>query len=234
MWEELLFYLAIFLGVRYALMILIQTIASRAVASIRVNPKEIHPMQFEREGMWPIGLVIDGIFVVIFALIGVVTFTPGPFFLSLVVMILAHAFVVEPIYYLYHRILHLPWFYRHHHIYHHKSIVVEPITSMSFTLTERLSYTILFSIPALIVYFLGIFDFKALIAYYVIFDFLNAFGHLNIKLESKKYKDSKIFKWLIYSPEYHEKHHSLFTSNYALFMPIWDRLFKTYEESKEE
>ena len=57
---------------------------------------------------------------------------------------------------------------------------------MSFDLLERFSYTVLFSLPIAVVYLLGIFDFKALLVFYVLFDILNSMGHLNIKLNGEQ------------------------------------------------
>jgi sterol desaturase/sphingolipid hydroxylase (fatty acid hydroxylase superfamily) len=225
MWEIGSLYLAIFLGSRYILMLTLQKLALKS--HDKINPKEIKEPQRHRESMWPLGLLLDGLAFILFTFLGVVTFNDGPYFLALGVMILAHALIVEPIYYVYHRILHVGWFYRVHHLYHHKSVITDPITSMSFTLIERLSYTVLFSIPVGVVYLFGILDFWAIFTFFIGFDVLNSLGHFNVKMETEKYKKSKLLKWLIYSPEYHEKHHSIIETNYALFMPIYDRLFNT-------
>lgn len=226
-WESVVTYLAVFTGSRFFLMLGMQSLAKKALQSSKINKVKVHPSQIKREGMWPMGLVMDALFIALFMYFGILNLVPGVFWLSLGVMVLAHMFLVEPIYYFYHRLLHTKWLYRHHHLYHHKSILTEPTTSMSFTLSERFSYTLLFSLPGFVAYFIGVLDYRALLAYFILFDVLNSVGHLNVPMETSGYKRSKVWKWLIYSPEFHEKHHSLFTTNYALFMPIYDKLFGT-------
>lgn len=228
MWKEVLVFSAIFSGSRFFLMWILQYLADHVRKSQRINTEKVHPKQIEREGMWPLGLLMDTLLFGALAFWGYLPLSlSGPFWGCLLVLVLSHIVLVEPIYYAYHRLLHVSWFYKHHHIYHHKSIRTEPITSMSFTLSERFSYTLLFAVPTVVAIALGIVSLPAIFVYYFLFDLFNSLGHLNIRLETEGYKKSKVLKWLFYSPEYHEKHHSLFTTNYALFMPIWDKLFGT-------
>lgn len=227
-------YYLIFFFSRFTLMTLLQGFPKLYPPSAYVNPQEVKQSQKDRESMWPIGLIIDTLLLGTFISYGFATLFEGPFFLCFIVMIGLHLFVVEPIYYFYHRLLHTNWLYVHHHSYHHRSIRTEATTSMSFTLLERMSYTLLFSLPAGGVLLLGLVNYWAILAFYLLFDFLNSLGHLNLKMESKWYKHS-LLRWLIYSPEYHEKHHSEFTTNYALFVPFFDKMFgtlskKTFEE----
>ena len=225
------FYIVLFFAARYLLMFLMLWIPKFFKEPI--NPAEVKQSQKDRESMWPLGLILDTLALAAFVTYGDISLFMGGFWASLLLMMTAHIVVVEPLYYGFHLLLHVDWFYRNHHIYHHRSVRTEATTSMSFTLLERISYTILFAIPPVIAYFLGLFNFWAILAFFLLFDFLNSFGHLNIKLENKWYKNSPI-RWFIYSPEYHERHHAEFLTNYSLFMPIFDRLFGTVSKKSFE
>jgi|GEM_PF-2977513 len=225
------YYLILFFAVRYLLMFIM--LALPKFFKEPINPVEVKQSQKDRESMWPMGLIIDTLTFAAFLSFTDIALFSGSFWVCLLVMIAAHIVVVEPLYYGFHLLLHTDWIYRNHHIYHHRSVRTEATTSMSFTLLERISYTILFAIPPVIAYLFGIFNFWAVLAFFLLFDFLNSFGHMNVKLESQWYKKSPL-RWWIYSPEFHERHHAEFLTNYSLFMPIFDRIFGTLSKKSFE
>ena len=226
-----LFYIILFFATRYLLMFVMLWIPK--FFKHHISPEEVKQSQKDRESMWPLGLILDTLALAAFVSFADISLFAGGFWASFLVMLVAHVVLVEPLYYGFHLLLHTGWIYRNHHIYHHRSVRTMATTSMSFTLLERISYTLLFAIPPLVAFLFGLFNYWAVLAFFLLFDLLNSFGHFNVKLESKWYKKS-VLRWFVYSPEYHEKHHSEFLTNYALFMPIFDRLFGTLSKKSFE
>lgn len=173
------------------------------------------------------GSIIDSAFIFLMVLAGVFHFISSLSMMELVIYSLTHVFIVEPLYYWYHRLLHIGKFYKKHHIYHHWSIIPSPLTSFTFTFLERLSYSVLFAIPLFIASILGYLSITGLFIYIIVFDFCNSIGHFNYEIFPKKYGELKV-RWLFYTPTYHAQHHTRFHYNFALFMPIYDKLFGTY------
>ena len=103
----------------------------------------------------------------------------------------------------------------------------KPLSGFYFTLTERLSYTALFVLPIYVLSSFQLLSIPLLFFYVIGFDIINALGHTNVKIFSDKYEQS-ITHLFFYSPRFHGDHHKYFRTNYSLFMPIWDKLFKTY------
>jgi sterol desaturase/sphingolipid hydroxylase (fatty acid hydroxylase superfamily) len=147
-------------------------------------------------------------------------------FLAVIVLFAFFMFIIEPLYYLYHRLLHTKFLYKHHHIHHHQAIVPNPLSAFYFTLTERLSYTALFALPLVALSYLGLLSVTIMIVYAILFDSVNALGHTNVKLFPERYKKS-VWHLFFYSPDFHADHHKYFRTNYSLFMPLWDKLFGT-------
>lgn len=149
---------------------------------------------------------------------------------------LAHIFLVEPLYYAVHRWLHVPKQMKGMHGFHHLSINTLPSTSLVQNLHEHIVYICTFG-PAFLIPFLlqGRQHWVVIGGYLVAFDVINAFGHTNIRIRhwlfTSKYSP---LTYLFYTPEFHLGHHAYFNANYALFMPVWDRLFDTYREYKKK
>lgn len=144
--------------------------------------------------------------------------------------ILAHVFLVEPLYYFAHRWLHIPENMKAMHGFHHLSISTLPSTSLVQNFHEHFVYVATFG-PAFFAPFLLFWEMHWVVigAYLVLFDLINAYGHMNIKYRhpffTSKYSP---FQYLFYTPEFHLGHHAFFRANYALFMPIWDHMFGTW------
>lgn len=180
------FYVVLFFAARYLLMFLMLWVPKFFKEPI--NPAEVKQSQKDRESMWPMGLILDTLALGAFLTYGDISLFMGGFWVSLLVMMVAHIVVVEPLYYGFHLLLHVDWFYRNHHIYHHRSVRTEATTSMSFTLLERISYTILFAIPPVIAYLLGLFNFWSILTFFYssIFSTVLAISTSNWKVSGTK------------------------------------------------
>lgn len=131
-----------------------------------------------------------------------------------------------------HRLLHHPKIFRFVHAEHHKSIDVNPFTSMSFHFLEALLLT-LWILPASFI--LPIYaPVLLLVQIWGLFD--NVKAHLGYEFYPAWFHKS----WLRFltSSTHHNMHHSKFTGNYGVHFRIWDRLmgteFKDYESTYEE
>jgi aldehyde decarbonylase len=152
--------------------------------------------------------------------------------MELAIFLSVHIFLVEPLYYGYHRLLHTRYLYRKHHYLHHLSTVTQPSTSFTFTALERLSYTGLFALPILVASHMGSLSWAGLAVYLLVFDLANSIGHFNFEF-SRSVVTRKGLRLLFYTPAFHARHHAKFNCNYSLFMPIFDHLFKTADPEQE-
>ena len=149
---------------------------------------------------------------------------------------LCHVFIVEPLYYVAHRWLHVPTRMKAMHGFHHLSINTLPSTSLVQNFHEHFVYIATFG-PAFLVPFLtqGRQHWSVIGGYLVLFDIVNAWGHTNIRLRhwlfTSRYSP---LTYLFYTPEFHLGHHAYFNANYALFMPVWDFLFGTAREYRKK
>jgi len=112
------------------------------------------------------------------------------------------------------------------HKEHHRSRVTEPWTSVSFSVLEKLVFS------------LGILGFLALVspwrnlslfgvfAYYVLYFFTNTLGHANFEIRKPGYY-TRVMGKVFNSPTYHTLHHARYIKNYGLITPWLDRLFGT-------
>jgi sterol desaturase/sphingolipid hydroxylase (fatty acid hydroxylase superfamily) len=149
--------------------------------------------------------------------------------------LLSHIFVVEPLYYIAHRFLHIPEVMKRMHGFHHLSINTLPSTSLVQNFEEHFVYIATFGPAFLLPFFLGGHQHWMVIgAYLVLFDLNNAWGHTNVRIRNPMitHKYSPL-KYLFYTPEFHLGHHAYFQANYGLFMPIWDYMFGTAREYKK-
>jgi len=186
----------------------------------------INDKQLERESIWKYGYFYDTLLMLTLYILGM--FRDLPLFTSTGFLweLLFHATVVEFVYYWWHRVLHVEWFYKTMHSYHHKSINTEPTTALSFEIAERLSYSVIFAIAPIATYLVGAQSLITIGAYLLWFDFSNEGGHINFEVLPDWLLNSS-YKWLFYSPSFHSIHHTKFKKNFSLFMPWTDLLFGT-------
>ena len=205
----------------------------------RIYKIPIPAEQEDREKWWYLPFVVDGVGFALLTYWDVLQFvawtnlpTLSLTASSFMALILIHMLITEPLYYGYHLLLHRVPALRQHHIKHHKATVPSPPSGFTFTLVERVSYLVLFSLTVLIVGWIGLLTPLGFFAYFLVFDFLNAIGHCNVEFFPKWYGNTPL-KWLVYSPSFHSLHHSRWEGNYSLFMPFYDWLFGTVEPESD-
>jgi len=200
---------------------------SKYAENYRITKKPvISPKQLERESVWPWGYFYDTVaFVIIYAL-GFLHNLPIFDYRGIFYQLLWHALVVEPLYYLWHRLLHVQWLYKNYHQYHHKSINTEPTTGLSFEFGERISYTLLFAVPIIGADWNGVQSYFGIALFLIWFDIMNEGGHINFEVLPNWLIQSP-FTYVFYFPTFHSIHHTKFKKNYCLFMPYTDVLFGT-------
>lgn len=220
-------------GTRIALLKTLVAIGrSNWAETLRITKRPvINEKQWERESVWPIGYLLDSIFMfVLYVSFG--TWTDMPFIYAnyglteFLWNLLIHCTIVEFLYYWLHVLLHWQPIYKAYHQYHHKSINTEPTTALSFEFGERLSYTLLFAFPPIIGYYCGTQSYFGFISYLLWFDIMNEGGHINFEFFPRWFFNSP-FKYVFYSATYHSVHHTKFKKNFSLFMPWPDMLFGT-------
>ncbi|EOA39450.1 hypothetical protein CARUB_v10012639mg [Capsella rubella] len=151
-----------------------------------------------------------------------------------ILIALLHAGPVEFLYYWFHRALHHHFLYSRYHSHHHSSIVTEPITSVVHPFAEHIAYTLLFSIPIVTASLCGILSIVSVIAYLTYIDFMNNYGHCNFECFPKRlFHLFPPLKFLCYTSSFHSLHHTQFRTNYSLFMPIYDYIYKTADKCSD-
>jgi sterol desaturase/sphingolipid hydroxylase (fatty acid hydroxylase superfamily) len=131
-------------------------------------------------------------------------------------------FVHDTYFYFIHRMMHLPFLYKHVHKVHHKSTNPSPWAAYAFHPFESLLEfgilpLFLFTIPLHSTHILLFF--LAMIAY-------NVYGHLGFELFPRGFSYSKLGCWINTSVN-HNQHHQYFTGNYSLYFLFWDRILGT-------
>lgn len=186
----------------------------------------ISEKQHQRERVWPIGFALDAVVMVLAFYMGLFQNMPNFAWSGVVSQFVIHAVFVELAYYWLHRALHWRWLFKQWHQYHHASVSTEPKTSLSFEVTERLVYTLLFAVTPIGSYLLGYQSFGSLALHLLWFDVMNALGHINFEFLPAWWVWSP-FNVLFYTASYHSIHHTRFNKNFALFMPWTDIMFGT-------
>jgi Delta7-sterol 5-desaturase len=126
-----------------------------------------------------------------------------------------------------HRLLHHPKLFRFIHFEHHKSIDVNPFTSMSFHVLETVLLTF-WILPFSFVFPL----YAPSLIFVQIWGFLdNLKAHVGYEFYPSWWNKS-VFRFFTTST-HHNMHHSKFNGNYGVHFRIWDKLlgteFKDYE-----
>ncbi|ESQ36862.1 hypothetical protein EUTSA_v10009534mg [Eutrema salsugineum] len=145
-----------------------------------------------------------------------------------------HAGPVEFLYYWLHKALHHHFLYSRYHSHHHSSIVTEPITSVIHPFAEHIAYFVLFSIPLLTTLITETASIASFAGYVMYIDFMNNMGHCNFEIVPKRlFHLFPPLKFLCYTPSFHSLHHTQFRTNYSLFMPLYDYIYGTMDETSD-
>jgi Delta7-sterol 5-desaturase len=120
-----------------------------------------------------------------------------------------------------HRLLHHPRIFRYVHAEHHRSLDVNPFTSMSFHWLEPLLLTF-WIIPAAI--FVPVYG-PALIVVQLYGLWDNIKGHLGYEIYPAWFNKSPLR--FMTTSTHHNLHHTKFKGNYGVHFRLWDRLMDT-------
>ena len=204
-------------------------IDSNILYRTRISKKNFDKNQIQRESNWVPSVVISTLELYLLYLIGLIPYTDVFFcWQGFLAGILIHMTLIEFLYYWAHRIMHWPQFYKKMHKHHHLSITTRPLTSVSFLISEHIIYDLLFGLNLVLISQLGYGSWCLHILWIPInVDVMNVIGHLNHEIFPKWYVDSWMYNFF-YTSSYHHVHHAYFNYNYALYMPIYDKIFGTY------
>jgi len=140
------------------------------------------------------------------------------FFLSIPLMVLLH----DTWFYWTHRLLHLPWLFRHVHARHHRSRLPTPWSTHSFHPLEAL---VQISILPLIVFAIPAHP-GAILVFIVLLKAYNTIGHMGYELFPRAFGRHALFKWSN-SATHHDMHHSNMAGHFGLYFNFWDRVMDT-------
>ncbi|KAL0354948.1 UNVERIFIED_CONTAM: Very-long-chain aldehyde decarbonylase CER3 [Sesamum radiatum] len=195
----------------------------------RINQKGVEFSQIDAEWHWDNFLILEAIL----AYLSCLSF---PFLANLpiwdlrgvLICLILHIGISEPLYYWTHRLLHFPSLFQKYHWLHHRSKVISPFTAGHASFLERLLLCVVIGIPALGTAFIGHGSVGLIYSYLLVFDFLRCLGHSNVEvLPASLFQAIPLLKYLIYTPTYHSLHHVDMATNFCLFMPLYDKLWNT-------
>lgn len=129
---------------------------------------------------------------------------------------LLHIIISDYLFYILHRIMHIPYFYKKFHKQHHEYKVTFALVNHYIDLTELIAFMIPIVLPA-VLFNVHVYD-----LYFVsfIFNFAQGYAHsgYNFKFLNK-----------IFDSNHHDIHHTHFNYNYAALTKIPDLTFNTYK-----
>jgi sterol desaturase/sphingolipid hydroxylase (fatty acid hydroxylase superfamily) len=191
----------------------------------RVYRRALAPGQLRSEAWAAAGVVLmDAL------LIGLFRYFAGPRMVpfSVPVALLSYAWMFvgfEVWFYVTHRLLHTRALYRFH-AQHHVAQVTDPLTSLSFSLVERLVLMgggmglVFLAMEVMPVTQAGV------TAYILTNYFLNVVGHGNTEWLPRRFVASWAGR-LFFTPTFHALHHARYQGHYGLFTVVLDRWLGT-------
>ncbi|CAL0307050.1 unnamed protein product [Lupinus luteus] len=147
---------------------------------------------------------------------------------GLIVVLILHVGISEPLYYWVHRKFHSDYLFLNYHSLHHSSPIPAAFTAGNATFLEHLILMGVIGIPILGACVMGYGSRSLIYGYVLIFDFLRCLGHCNVEIVPHKLFESFPFlRYVLYTPTYHSLHHTEKDTNFCLFMPLFDALGNT-------
>ncbi|XP_021895251.1 protein ECERIFERUM 3 [Carica papaya] len=150
---------------------------------------------------------------------------------GLIALMLLHVTISEPLYYWIHRRLHGNYIFTNYHSLHHSSPVPQPVTAGHATFLEQLLLSAIIGIPLLGSFLMGVGSISLIYGYVLVFDFLRCWIHSNLDLAPRTlFHFLPFLRFLLATPLYHSLHHAEMGTNFCLFMPIFDAVWKTLND----
>ncbi|XP_031478997.1 very-long-chain aldehyde decarbonylase CER3-like isoform X2 [Nymphaea colorata] len=149
--------------------------------------------------------------------------------------LILHMGLTESLYYFIHRTFHSDYLFQKYHSLHHLSVVTQSYTAGTASFLEHLVMGFLMGIPMLGAAWMGGGSVTMFYGYVLVFDFLRCMGHCNVEVMPVSLFDHMpVLRYLIYSPSYHNLHHTDMSSNFCLFMPLYDALGNSLNKNSWE
>lgn len=198
----------------------------------RVYRRSLAPGQLRSEARAAVGVVVCDV-LLITAFRAANEHRLAPFSVEAALLTFAWMFVgFEVWFYVSHRLLHTRALYRLH-AQHHVAQVTDPLTSLSFSVAERLMLMgggfglVILAMQVMPVTQVGI------MAYILTNYALNVFGHGNTEWLPERFVRSWAGR-LFFTPTFHALHHARYQGHYGLFTPVLDRwLGTTFDDYAE-
>lgn len=198
----------------------------------RVYRRALAPGQLRSEARAAVGVVLcDALLITAFR--AAYESQMVPFSVGVALATYAWMFVgFEVWFYVTHRLLHTRALYRLH-AQHHVAQVTDPLTSLSFSMVERLVLMgggfglVILAMQVMPVTLVGI------MAYVLTNYALNVFGHGNTEWLPERFVRSWAGR-LFFTPTFHALHHARYQGHYGLFTPVLDRWLGTCFEDYEQ
>jgi len=122
--------------------------------------------------------------------------------------------------YYWHRVMHLPFFYRHLHKYHHYYTSPSPFDDMMIHPLEGTGYYIILYAPALMFPM----PLHSFLAYMALMGLTGIFDHSGISIRFGVRGSA----WFGYDSRDHDMHHMLYNCNYSFPFVFMDKIHGTY------
>ncbi|XP_011012180.1 PREDICTED: protein ECERIFERUM 3-like [Populus euphratica] len=152
-----------------------------------------------------------------------------------IIILSLHVGVSEPLYYWVHRCFHKSYLFNQYHSIHHSAPVLHPFTGATATFLEHLALTTVVGLPIIGSCMLGNGSRIMIYGYLLVFDFLRCLGHCNVEVVPHQLFDTlPSLRYLLYTPTYHSLHHTDRGTNFCLFMPFFDAIWKTLNSNSWE
>ncbi|GAB2232366.1 hypothetical protein Drorol1_Dr00011398 [Drosera rotundifolia] len=151
-----------------------------------------------------------------------------------VIIMLTHAGPVEFLYYWIHRAFHHGSLYTTFHAVHHAPAHNEPRTAWTHTFAENLVFFGLLFMAIGAALATRTLSIGSLTMYITYVDYMSGLGHCNFEFVPKRlFIIFPPLKYLCLTPSFHSIHHTKYKTNYSLYMPFYDYVYGTWDESSD-